>query len=105
MYVVIESGGKQYRAAPGEYVDVEKLPIAVGEQVTLDRVLLVADGEKITLGQPVVAGATVRATVIGQRLQRKVIFFHYRAKKRERKKTRPSPAFHPIADRRNPGVS
>jgi large subunit ribosomal protein L21 len=86
MYAVVETGGKQYRAAPGEFVDVERLPAEVGAQVTLDRVLMIADGEKVTVGQPTVAGALVQATVIGQQKHRKVIFFHYVPKKRERKK-------------------
>ena len=86
MYAVVETGGKQYRAALGEFVDVERLPADVGEQVTLDRVLMIADGEKVTVGQPTVAGALVQATVVGQAKHRKVIFFHYVPKKRERKK-------------------
>ena len=86
MYAVVETGGKQYRAMPGEYVDVERLPAEVGQQVTLDRVLMIADGENVTIGQPTVTGAQVVATVVGQRRHRKVIFFHYVPKKRERKK-------------------
>ncbi len=86
MYAVVETGGKQYRALPGQSIDVEKLPVAVGEQILLDRVLLVADGDQITVGQPLVTGATVRATVVLQDKQRKVIFFHYVPKKKQRKK-------------------
>ena len=86
MYAVVETGGKQYRVAPGGMVDVEKLPVDVGEAVTLDRVLMVVDGTNIQLGQPVVTGVTIRATVVAQRRYRKVVIFHYRAKKRERKK-------------------
>ncbi len=86
MYAVVETGGKQYRVAPGGFVDVEKLPVEVGGAVTLDRVLMVVDGATVQLGQPVLTGATVSATVVAQRLQRKVIIFHYRAKKRERTK-------------------
>lgn len=87
MYAVIETGGKQYRAVPGELVNVEKLPVEVGEQLTLDRVLLLAaDGSPIQIGNPLVAGATVLATVVGQRRYRKVTIFHYQSKKRERKK-------------------
>jgi len=86
MYAVVETGGKQYRAAPGEFVNVERLPVAVGDQVTLDRVLMIADGESVTVGRPTVEGAFVIATVIGQRRARKVLFFHYAPKKRERKK-------------------
>ena len=86
MYAVVHTGGKQYRAMPGEVVDVEKLPVEVGEQVALDQVLLIVDGETVTVGQPTVAGATVTAKVIGQRRHRKVLFFHYVPKKRERKR-------------------
>ena len=86
MYAVVATGGKQYQAVPGGFVDVEKLPVEVGDQVTLDRVLLLADGEDVTVGQPLVEGAQVLATVVGQRRYRKVTIFHYQAKKRERKK-------------------
>ncbi len=86
MYAVVETGGKQYRVAPGGFVDIEKLPAEVGEAVTLDRVLMVVDGANIQLGQPVIAGAAVSATVVAQRRHRKVVIFHYRAKKRERTK-------------------
>ena len=86
MYAVVDTGGKQYRAAPGEFVDVERLPAEVGEKVTLDRVLMIADGETVTIGRPNVKGAEVIATVVAQRRHRKVIFFHYVPKKRERKK-------------------
>jgi len=86
MYAVVVTGGKQYRATPGEFVDVEKLAAEVGEQVTLDQVLLIAAGDTITVGRPVVEGAQVAATVVAQRRQKKVIFFHYLHKHRERKK-------------------
>lgn len=86
MYAVVETGGKQYRAAPGEFVDVERLPAEVGDEVTLDRVLMITDGESVTVGRPNVEGAEVIATVVGQRRHRKVIYFHYVPKKRERKK-------------------
>ena len=86
MYAVIETGGKQVRATPGETVDVERLPAEVGEQVTLDQVLLIADSDEVTVGRPTVAGATVEATVVGQMRRRKVIWFHYVPKKRQRKK-------------------
>jgi large subunit ribosomal protein L21 len=86
MYAVVETGGKQYRVAPGGLVDVEKLAVDVGDPVTLDRVLMVVDGANVQLGQPVVAGVTVSATVVAQRRHRKVVIFHYRAKKRERTK-------------------
>ncbi len=87
MYAVVEAGGKQYRVTPGGFVNVEKLPFEVGTQVTMDRVLLVAqDGAPVQVGTPVVAGASITATVVGQRRYRKVTIFHYEAKKRERTK-------------------
>jgi large subunit ribosomal protein L21 len=86
MYAVIETGGKQYRAAPGETVDVEKLPVEVGSQIDLERVLLIADGDQVTVGQPVVSGARVKALVVRHDKRRKVIFFHYSPKKRIRNK-------------------
>jgi large subunit ribosomal protein L21 len=86
VYAVIETGGKQYRAIPGEFVEVEKLPAQVGEQIVLDRVLMLADGDDVQVGRPTVAGAQVLATVTGQRRHRKVVWFRYRAKKRLRRK-------------------
>jgi large subunit ribosomal protein L21 len=87
MFAVVETGGKQYKATPGGFIEVEKLPGEKGQQVVLDRVLLVADGEQVTVGQPIVAGATVVATVALQARRRKVLHFHYVPKKRQRVKT------------------
>jgi large subunit ribosomal protein L21 len=86
VYAVVETGGKQYRAVPGEMIDVEKLTGEVGEQVTLERVLMVADDAKVVVGRPLVDGARVVATVVAQARYRKVTWFHYSQKKRERKK-------------------
>ena len=73
MYAVIKTGGKQYKVAPGEKLRVELLPAEVGAQIDLGTVLLVGDGASVQLGQPTVAGATVKATVLnhgrGERLQ------------------------------------
>ena len=63
MYAVIKSGGKQYRVSPGEKVKVERIPADVGAEVVLDHVLLVGEGESVRLGQPIVAGATVKASL------------------------------------------
>ena len=87
MFVVVETGGKQYKAAPGGFIEVEKLPGDKGQQITLDRVLLLVDGDQVTVGQPLVAGATVLATVTLQARRRKVLHFHYVPKKRQRVKT------------------
>lgn len=85
MYAVIETGGKQYKVQEGQFIEVEKLPQAVGEKVELDRVLLVADGESVQVGRPVVEGAKVLATVARQDRRRKVVIFKYRPKQRYRR--------------------
>lgn len=86
MYAVLESGGKQHRATPGEMIEVERLPVLPGDKLALDQVFLIVDGDTVTVGQPLVPGAQIIATVVGEYRRRKVIYFHYAAKKRERKK-------------------
>jgi large subunit ribosomal protein L21 len=86
MYAVVKTGGKQYRVSPGDSIDVEKLPYEVGERVELDQVLLVAHDSDAQIGQPLVDGAKVRATVTRQAKGRKVIIFKYRPSKRYRRK-------------------
>ncbi|MEM6285106.1 MAG: 50S ribosomal protein L21, partial [Chloroflexota bacterium] len=66
MYAVIRTGGKQYRVEAGRYLDVEKLPHEEGEQIEIDDVLLISDGENTVVGQPTVSGAKVKATVMSQ---------------------------------------
>lgn len=87
MFAVVESGSKQYKVQPGDVIDVELLPVAQGDTVQLDRVLLIADGDTITVGKPVVEGAHVRATVVKEIKGKKVVIFMYRPKKRIRQKT------------------
>lgn len=86
MYAVISTGGKQYRLAPGQVVDVERLPAEAGEQVVFDRVLLVRDGEQIQVGSPLVEGAAVRATVVQQYKDDKVVVFKFKRRKMYRRK-------------------
>jgi len=86
VYAVVETGGKQYRVSAGETVEVEKLPFEVGEQIELDRVLLVADGEELHVGQPTVEGARVLATVADHAKGPKIIVFKYKPKERYRRK-------------------
>ena len=64
MYAVIESGGKQYRVEVGTELEVELLDAEPGQAITLDRVLLVADGDEASIGTPVVADAAVEAEVV-----------------------------------------
>lgn len=86
MYAVIESGGKQYRVEEGATLRVEHLDAAPGTEVTLDRVLLVADGDQVRLGAPVVPGASIRATVLGHDRAKKIIVFKYKSKAHYRRK-------------------
>jgi large subunit ribosomal protein L21 len=84
MYAVIRTGGKQYRVAAGETVEVERLNGEIGESITLDDVLLVAGYEAVQIGTPTVAGATVTAKITGQYRGNKIMIFRYRPKKRIR---------------------
>jgi large subunit ribosomal protein L21 len=84
MYAVIETGGKQYRVEVGTELQVELLDVEPGQSITLERVLLVADGGESTVGTPVVADAAVEAEVVGAMRGEKVIAFKYRPKARRR---------------------
>jgi large subunit ribosomal protein L21 len=81
MYAVIKTGGKQYKVAPGEKLKVETIPADVGAQVVLDQVLMVGDGESVRVGQPMVAGATVQATVVSHGRGDKLQIFKMRRRK------------------------
>ena len=85
MYAVIKTGGKQYKVAPGEKLKVELIPADVGAQIVLDQVLLVGDGSNVRLGQPIVAGATVNATVLAHGRDDKVKIFKMRRRKHYQK--------------------
>ncbi|HET9346647.1 MAG TPA: 50S ribosomal protein L21 [Candidatus Limnocylindrales bacterium] len=86
MYAVIETGGKQYRVEVGTELEVDLLEVEPGQEITLDRVLLVADGDESAIGRPVVADAAVSAEVVRQARGEKVISFKYRPKARRRVK-------------------
>jgi large subunit ribosomal protein L21 len=85
MYAVIKTGGKQYKVAPGEKLKVEQIPADVGAQIVLDQVLMVGDGESIRVGQPVIAGATVKATVLAHGRGEKLQIFKMRRRKHYQK--------------------
>jgi len=87
IYAIIETGGKQYKVAPGQTIDVERLGAAEGNTVELDRVLLIADGDKVTVGTPTIDQAKVIATSKGEGKAKKVIVFKYKNKTRYHKKT------------------
>src|SRR6187397_1478801 len=86
MYAVIETGGKQYRVEVGTELEVELLDAEPGKTITLDRVLLVADGDDANIGRPLVSGAEVSAEVLRQARGEKLIAFKYRPKARSRTK-------------------
>ena len=77
MFAVIETGGKQYRVEEGQILEVELLHLPDGEPVGFDRVLLVADDEEVRVGQPIVEGARVQATVLGTVKGPKAIIFKH----------------------------
>jgi large subunit ribosomal protein L21 len=85
MYAVVKTGGKQYRVAPGERLKVEQIPADVGAEVILDQVLMVGEGESVRLGQPTVAGATVKATVVAHGRGDKIRIFKLRRRKHYQK--------------------
>ena len=78
MYAVIETGGKQYRVAEGDVIQVEKLPFEEGNKVELDRVLMVADDSGVKVGTPVVEGSQVTATVQKHGRGKKVIVYKHK---------------------------
>lgn len=86
MYAVVETGGKQYKVAVGDTIEVEKLAASVGDTIALERVLMVADEDGIRVGQPVLENARVSATVLGLIKGPKQIIYKYRAKERYRRK-------------------
>lgn len=85
MYAVVKTGGKQYKVAAGEKLKVEQIPADVGAEVTLDQVLMVGEGESVKIGAPLVAGATVKATVLAQGRHDKIKIFKMRRRKHYQK--------------------
>lgn len=86
-YVIIESGGKQYKAVEGGTIEVDRLHVEAGESLKLDGVLLLVDGDAITVGTPVIKGMAVSAKVVEHFKGEKTFNFHYKPKKRIRQKT------------------
>lgn len=86
-YAIVEDGGKQYRVAVGGTIDVDRFDSEVGDELDLDRVLIVADDEQTIIGTPYVEGAKVAATVVGPVKGDKIVVFKYKPKKRIRVKT------------------
>lgn len=85
MYAVIKTGGKQYRVAQGQKLKIEQIPADIGQEISLDQVLSVGEGESLKVGTPLVAGAVVKATVLAQGRHDKVKIFKMRRRKHYRK--------------------
>ena len=86
MYAVIKSGGKQYKVAAGEKLKIEQIPTQIGEKISLDQVLMVSQGDKVSIGSPLVNGAVVSATVLGHGRADKVKIFKMRRRKHYQKR-------------------
>jgi large subunit ribosomal protein L21 len=86
VYAIIQTGGKQYRVAPGDVLRVERLPGERGDEVILDQVLLVTDGGAVQVGQPLVPNATVRTQIVRQGQGKKVLVFKKKRRKNYRRK-------------------
>lgn len=86
MFAVIKTGGKQYKVAEGDEIVIEKLAADAGDSVTFDSVLMLGDGKKVTIGEPVVSGASVVGTVAEQRKGAKVLIMKKRQRNTYRRK-------------------
>jgi len=86
MYAVIKTGGKQYRVEPGAKLRVETLKAEAGSAVSLDEVLMISDGDTVSVGTPLIAGASVKATVVAHGRGEKVRIFKMRRRKHYQKR-------------------
>lgn len=86
MYAIIEDGGKQYKVSEGDTLDLEKKQVKKGDSVTLDHVIFVSTGEEIKIGNPLVAGASVKAEVMGDIKGKKEFIRHFRSRKNSTKR-------------------
>ncbi len=86
MYAVIKTGGKQYKVASGDVLRVEKLEGEAGQNIIFDQVLLVDDAGKITIGAPLVAGASVTAQIVAQARDPKILVFKKKRRHKYRRK-------------------
>ncbi|MEO6564261.1 MAG: 50S ribosomal protein L21 [Nitrosospira sp.] len=85
MYAIIKTGGKQYRVEAGLKLKIEQIPADIGSELLIDQVLMIADGDNVSMGQPMLSGASVKATVLGQGRHDKVRIFKMRRRKHYQK--------------------
>ncbi|CAB5087312.1 LSU ribosomal protein L21p [Olavius algarvensis associated proteobacterium Delta 3] len=86
MYAVVSTGGKQYKVQEGEVLRIEKIPGDVGDTVSFDRVLMVSDGDSVSIGQPVLDNVAVDGHIVEQGKAKKILVFKYKRRKRFRRK-------------------
>ena len=86
MYAVVSTGGKQYKVEEGEILKVEKIPGKVGTPVAFDKVLMLSDGEKVSVGTPVLDDVAVNGHIVEQGKAKKIMVFKYKRRKRYRRK-------------------
>ena len=84
-YAILKTGGQQYRVAPGDLIDVDRLPVETGAEIELDKVVAVSQGGEFTVGRPLVNGAKVIAQVQSQARDKKIRVFKYKRKTRYRR--------------------
>jgi large subunit ribosomal protein L21 len=86
MYAVVTTGGKQYRVQKGETLRIEKIPGDIGSQIDFHQILMVSDGDRVEIGQPLVENAVVHGHIVEQGKQKKILVFKYKRRKRYRRK-------------------
>ena len=86
MYAIIRTGGKQYRAEVGQSIDVDRLPNEVGDSLEITDIMLVGDEDNTVIGQPLIDGAVVKATVVEQFRGKKILVYKYRQRTNYRRK-------------------
>jgi large subunit ribosomal protein L21 len=85
MYAIIKTGGKQYRVEAGLKLKIEQIPGDIGSELSIDQVLMISDGDNVSMGKPLLSGASVKATVLGQGRHDKVRIFKMRRRKHYQK--------------------
>lgn len=86
MYAIVNTGGKQYRIQEGQILRIEKIAGDVGSEVSFDKILMLSDGENVTIGRPVLENVLVRAQIVEQDKAKKILVFKYKKRKRYRRK-------------------
>ncbi|MEE8552144.1 MAG: 50S ribosomal protein L21 [Desulfobacterales bacterium] len=86
MYVIVNTGGKQYKIQKGDVLRVEKIPGEIGSPVSLDKVLMFSDGENVNIGRPVLDNVAVKGHIVEQGKGKKIVVFKYKRRKRYRRK-------------------